>query len=551
MKHFFLSRFRWKQSYGAPVALFFVAVLALGLRLINLGAESFWGDEILSLQIVREFASARDLYQYVGWIEIHPPLYYLFLQRWLALVPTNEFTVRLPSVVLGVGIVLLTYVLGKQLFASRRLGLIAALVVALMPLQIEMSQDARPYVFFTALGLMAIIALWRYLQTYKLRWLFYYTITLALGFYFHYSAALIIATAGIVWFGFIIFDSSHGRRRSQEVVRFIVTHAAIIFLYAPWLPYLLYKMVLRNFALFGYDVHPDPQNRTPAFASYVPQQLVWLSLQTNISKIEIIAIWLAVAAMIGCLVWWLMTRAREGKTTIESSHRRPLLFVMSLAAVMLIVYLLSPQSEPYTDIYQRHILIWTCFFAIILAYLVCQLSRRLGMALLALFLVSLVPFVVDVVGNDDHWDVQHRLRFVAGVINEYHQPGDIIVTENAFFRTDFNYYLKPELSAIAFMPTNYTGIDWLNTRNTLGLMENELQFRLRPATAPEVFWKFDYLIERYEPKRVWLPYFTSPMADIYFTSRGWRKIVWSRRPLLMLDMYEAPGVALSDSIPAR
>lgn len=534
--NFSVSRFSEKQrTFGALFAIFLVA---LSLRLINLGKESLWGDEILSLAIVRQLPSLGELWNYIAWVEIHPPFYYFTLHYWVEWFGSSEFAVRSLSVLFGLIIVGLTYALSISLFRSRRLALIASFLVAILPLQIEMTTDARPYAIFTALGLVGVLSLWTYVVQRRWQWLLMYVASLAIAFYFHYSAAIIIASLALTWLGYILVTRQGNWHR--DLVIWFAAQAAIVVAYAPWLQYVLYKMHLRSFVLFGLESYPDPVTRSSAFTSYVPQQLVWLSLENHSSKIEIIAIWLVQLALLGILLWYVRDRSRRHSPLIESAHYRPLLFVGALTVSTLVIFLLSPQSVPYTDIYIRHILIWTVYFAILLAYVVTVLPRRAGLAFLALFVTTLLTFMVNVVSNDDQWDIQHRLKFVAGVVNEYHQPGDIIITENAFFRTDFNYYLRPELEAIPFMPTNYTDKDLYNTRNTLGLMENELQFRLHPPRAFDVFYKFDYLINKHKPKRVWLPYFTSPMADIYFTNRGWKKVIWAKRPLFMLDMYEAP-----------
>ncbi len=125
-----------------------VLVVAALLRFYALSAESFWFDETYSVWVARHS---------VGWhIElstqrIFPPLYYLVLHFWLRL-GSSEFAVRSLSVLIGLGSIGAVYGLARGLF-DRRVGLLSALLLAVSPLHIWYSQEARMYILVAALGL--------------------------------------------------------------------------------------------------------------------------------------------------------------------------------------------------------------------------------------------------------------------------------------------------------------------------------------------------------------------------------------------------------------
>ena len=90
-----------------------VLLLALGLRLYRLDGQSFWYDEGTSVLLAgRDLPTiARD-----AAADIHPPLYYFLLHYWTAAFGTSEIAARSLSVVLGVLLVAVTWLLGRRLF---------------------------------------------------------------------------------------------------------------------------------------------------------------------------------------------------------------------------------------------------------------------------------------------------------------------------------------------------------------------------------------------------------------------------------------------------
>jgi 4-amino-4-deoxy-L-arabinose transferase-like glycosyltransferase len=78
-------------------------------------------------------------------------LYYVLLHFWLKL-GSGEFVIRALSALLGVGSLLVLYALACDLF-DRRTALLSALLLAVSPLHIWFSQEARMYILVATLGL--------------------------------------------------------------------------------------------------------------------------------------------------------------------------------------------------------------------------------------------------------------------------------------------------------------------------------------------------------------------------------------------------------------
>jgi 4-amino-4-deoxy-L-arabinose transferase-like glycosyltransferase len=118
------------------------------LRLYALSGESFWFDEAYSVWVARHSVAWHIA---LSTQRIFPPLYYLLLHFWLAL-GTSELAVRSLSALIGLLCVVAVYLLARRLF-DERVGLYSAVLLAISPLHIWYSQEARMYILVAALGL--------------------------------------------------------------------------------------------------------------------------------------------------------------------------------------------------------------------------------------------------------------------------------------------------------------------------------------------------------------------------------------------------------------
>ena len=122
--------------------IWIVLTIALILRLITIN-QSLWLDEADNVVAAKmlDFVSFITKYP-IG--DYHPPGFFILLWVWSRLFGFSEAVVRLPSILLGIGTVFLTYLLGKELF-SKNVALLAAFFLASAPLHVYYSQEARMY----------------------------------------------------------------------------------------------------------------------------------------------------------------------------------------------------------------------------------------------------------------------------------------------------------------------------------------------------------------------------------------------------------------------
>ena len=130
-----------------------VILLAAGLRLHALGAQSLWNDEGASAAMIQRAPAAIVT---LSAADIHPPGYYLLLAAWAGLAGASEFGLRALSALESVLTVALVIALGRRL-GDRPAGLLAGLILALHTLALYYAQEARMY---AQLGLLATAGMW-------------------------------------------------------------------------------------------------------------------------------------------------------------------------------------------------------------------------------------------------------------------------------------------------------------------------------------------------------------------------------------------------------
>lgn len=527
-----------------------IVLVGLGLRLINLQAQPYWGDEVLSLDIVRHFSKLGDLITYIRWVEIHPPLYYVMLHYWVGWFGADTLATRSLSLLFGLGVIILTYILGKRLFKSAKIGLLAAGLIAILPIQIQYSQEARPYIIFTFFALLAAWSLWEYLLKRRVIFLCGYVVANLIGIYLHYSYSYIAVALGVVWLVDIV------RRRKlivlqTELLRWFVTHAVMLLGFTWWLDVLLYKLLLGNYTIFGVPRKFGSGHKIEFFESVI-NQLIWLTQHMSIPSFVIVMSLIAKLSLAGGLVYLIIEGSKLRGNLL--CHRHALMFLLGLILIPLCLFLYTPDSLPYTFIYERHVLEVSVFLTLLLGWFLSNFSVKTSTLLIVAFCLSLFYFTVTVVENDETWNIQYRLQDYGGFISEQYRPGDLVVVYGASMRTDFNHFLRPELSAVSLYPLSLYDNDFMRSRDTLGLAENEFQFRdntlltnsTPSITQEDVAFKWKQLTRPPAIRRVWLMALSNDQfTTAWFQANGWRHAFKALGDLFPIDLYVRPTVTAS------
>lgn len=226
-----------------------ILVVAALLRLWKLGQVPFMHDEFSALFRLR-FDNFHDLIQYgVSENDSHPAGVQVFLYYWTKIVGWNEFWVKLPFALMGIGSVYLIYLIGKQWF-NRKVGLLASAFFAVSQLTVFYSQLARPY----AAGLFFVL-----LMTYFWNKILFDTKKPSVGTCIGFAVATWLAAlahnfstaqAGLIFITGLFFLKKERRKA------YWLSGVGALLLYAPHLP-VFYQQTFVNGGIGGWLARPD------------------------------------------------------------------------------------------------------------------------------------------------------------------------------------------------------------------------------------------------------------------------------------------------------
>lgn len=127
---------------------------ALGVALTGVAVPSFWRDESVSAAAAR--MPWDRLWRLLGSMDAVHGLYYLLLRPLVAVFGVGEVVLRLPSVLAMAATAYGVCRIGERL-AALRVGIVAGLAYALLPIVSRYGQEARSYALVSA---VAVLATW-------------------------------------------------------------------------------------------------------------------------------------------------------------------------------------------------------------------------------------------------------------------------------------------------------------------------------------------------------------------------------------------------------
>lgn len=230
---------------GDLLLLALLTLLALLLRAARLDFQPLWWDEGYSVWFAHQ--SLGEMLRLTA-LDIHPPLYYALLGDWAALFGWSPVSLRWLSVAAGVAATPLIYLVGDWL-SGRRVGLLAAFLLAINPLHIYYSQEVRMYALVTVWSLLAMGAAGRWLglgrrirgdsQPAGWGWLAGYVAAITLALYTQYYAAfLLMGLAAAGWA--VQWRLQAGR---QRMLLWLGAQGVALLLFIPWLLYATPRLI--------------------------------------------------------------------------------------------------------------------------------------------------------------------------------------------------------------------------------------------------------------------------------------------------------------------
>ena len=405
-------------------------LIALAVRSHNLGAQSLWWDESLSLlrahlplaDILSNRIDLTDNHTVVATIDNHPPLYFVLLSLSVRLFGSSEFALRLLSLACGILLIPLLYVAGKRLVGDAA-GCLAALMAALSPMYLWYSQEARMYMLAPLIGLLSFYALLRLIDreaTGRQTWAVVYILATIAMLLTHYLTFFILAVE-------ILIAILAGLRGSR-LLRWL------------W-PLVIVGLLAVLILIYGLSIMP-PSSAQGGF-TFVPLQILArdllnsfsLGLSVNVEDVIFLDFVFLLVALSGLLA------------SIIGRHKSPL-----PGALILLLYMIVPIGLTYMSSYvrplymnSRHLIMITPAFYLALGAGLSDMRARRGIFLgvCAVMLIGIVfswsqYFTNPVYAKDDHRGWGDFLR--ANV-----QPGDVVVVDPPHIAELYQYYAGSDI----------------------------------------------------------------------------------------------------------
>ena len=462
------------QRWAVPLL---VLLIALGLRLVELGGRTLWYDEAFAVLFAEQGLDAMragTLEKVDGSAaEEHPLLYYMTLHGWMRAFGQSVEAVRLYSVLTGVLSVMVVYGLARDWFGEAT-ARTAGLVAAIAPFHVQYSQETRMYAL---LGLALLLTTWAYWRAWQRRgpgWWAVFGVLAGVSMYVQQLAALYLLALGLLP---VLFRD--GRRLAYTAGGAGIALAV----YLPWMVNL-----------------PDQMDKLRQYWVDLPNVLhLWLALRSFVSvNLDFSPTWwLPTFLLAAVTVVFLLYQARRVWRTaaLSSRERTALVWALWLAFVPMLLmwaasYLLQPIFLP------RALLPSALVFYVAMGWL----FARGGMPRPMVAVIAGAWAVVAGFGLVTHytWDTFPNPPFDRAVahLREAVADGDAIVHGNKITALPMVYYGRdlPQ-RYVRDIPGSGSDTLALPTQRALGLLADECVAEAAGG-APRVWYvAFDRLEE--------------------------------------------------------
>jgi mannosyltransferase len=389
-------------------------ILGLLLRLSFIAKASIWHDEGFSIMLARRSSaqiwagSARD---------VHPPGYYELLHWWMKLFGSSETSVRSLSMLAGVLIVPLGYIIVRRI-ASQRAAVLASFMLALAPFLVRYSQETRMYGVLGLFLLVALFAVIEIVEQPKRVWPYVlYTLSVTAGLYTHYFTALAV----IAFWIFLLLLTPIRKWQIGKTLwltwQWWVANIAALLLFLPWLP-TMFSQLRRGQGLSWLPV---------ATIQTLPDTLWQFFSFTDGHALTEAVYWLAPLLILASVVYvWL-------RDTSENKFAR---LLVVYAFVPIVIGLAVSIKKPI--FHERYFAFAAIAIYMLVAIAIDWLAGKrqwLFVLLAALILIGECVGVYDVYAQSDH-----QMRQVMAEVNQQYMPGDKLVAGELYTYFDGSYY---------------------------------------------------------------------------------------------------------------
>jgi len=389
------------------VTLAGLIALCIGLSVFFFGQESLRLDEAQSL-----WQSGRTPFGILTLVaqDVHVPLYHELLHFWRLFFGDTVRSARAMSLFFFLLSIPAIYELGRETH-SRRIGLMAAALLALSPFTNWYGNEIRMYslfLLFAILNQYFFIRLFRGADRYA--WLGY-TATAILGVYSHYFFFLVFPGQ------FLFYIWKRKAFPQGSLKRFLISGALVGAAFAPWIAWVLYQGQAANQEplLFA----PTSVDLFNTFAQFI------FGFQTDAINTVILSLWPI------SLLFAFFTLRRQSAVRVETEY-----FVLFIVVSFLLAFGVSIAVEPL--FVSRYLIFTTPVLFLLLAALLDQYTPHLVrwgvLYVVAIMLALEIASPLTPVKED----YRSAVEYLSGNV----RPQDVVVVSAPFTLYPFEYYYR-------------------------------------------------------------------------------------------------------------
>jgi mannosyltransferase len=424
-------------------AIILITILAAALRFYQLGTESYWLDEVYTVDMSQRSADQLIAVRELNW----PPAYYLLIHLWMRLFGNTEVATRSLSALAGIASIAIIYAVGRELF-GKSVGLIGALLMTMSEFQIYYSQETRFYSLFTFSTILSFFFFIKAMRSNNKKYFFFYIVSSLLLFYSHAFGVFIFASQNI-WFLIRLKD-----HRKKICIWYFCQLILLLAIVTTFLPSILEGKRIAGSGVSSIGWIPDPTIAAPFRTMYqyvfpLRHDRNWMTVVMSFfAGIVFLIIGTALFAhRIGKKNWLISAKKLVIIRPGDAGKANELLLLSCwLICPIIFPFILSKIIGPmYVD---RYTLSASPAFCLLLAFGISRIDKIVPARIsLAALLVSIAPGLINYYGAP----IKEQWREVAALVTANGNNNDVVILsleDEGWQQKCFNWYYEGRILEI-------------------------------------------------------------------------------------------------------
>ncbi|MCX6797516.1 MAG: glycosyltransferase family 39 protein, partial [Candidatus Doudnabacteria bacterium] len=235
-----------------------ILIIGTALRFWHNTDISLWHDEAFSALLIKY--PWHEMFYRIG-LDVHPPMYYIFLRLWHYIFGDSLLSLRGFTVFFSVGTIWAVWMFVKEAFKDGKYAIWAALLVAFNPFQIQYATEARMYTMGAFFAVLAAYFLTKALHLQKdlyqdsqnhipnlpeyfedrrrMLWNYLgFSLSVIILIYTHYY--LLFTAAAICFYG-LVYLYFHHEGSIKKYLYILISYLLIFISFIPWLKTFLFQ----------------------------------------------------------------------------------------------------------------------------------------------------------------------------------------------------------------------------------------------------------------------------------------------------------------------